>query len=58
MGSPRINFVIGTIAAFPVLFVALPTIQLIAANTTNKSLTLRIGLSLLYMLDIRLRSSP
>ena len=48
----RNRFVIGTMAAFPVLFITLPTIQLIAANTTNKALTLRIGLSLLYMLVI------
>jgi ABC-2 type transport system permease protein len=36
----------------PVLFIILPTIQLVAANATNKALTLRIGLSLLYMLVI------
>lgn len=48
----RNRFVIGTMAAVPVLFITLPTIQLIAANTTNKALTLRIGLSLLYMLVI------
>jgi ABC-2 type transport system permease protein len=48
----RNRFVIGTMAAVPVLFITLPTIQLIAANATNKALTLRIGLSLLYMLVI------
>jgi ABC-2 type transport system permease protein len=48
----RNRFVIATMAAVPVLFITLPTIQLIAANSTNKALTLRIGLSLLYMLVI------
>jgi ABC-2 type transport system permease protein len=48
----RNRFVIGTMAAVPALFIVLPTIQLIAANTTNKALSLRIGLSLLYMLVI------
>jgi ABC-type Na+ efflux pump permease subunit len=48
----RNRFVIGTMAAVPVLFIILPTIQLIAANTTDKAITLRIGLSLLYMLVI------
>jgi ABC-type transport system involved in multi-copper enzyme maturation permease subunit len=48
----RNRFVIGTMAAVPVLFITLPTIQLIAANTTNKAVSLRIGLSLLYMLVI------
>jgi ABC-2 type transport system permease protein len=48
----RNRFVIGTMAAVPVLFIILPTIQLIAANTTNKALSLRIGLSLLYLLVI------
>lgn len=48
----RNRFVIGTMAAVPVLFITLPTIQLIAANVTDKALTLRIGLSLLYMLVI------
>ncbi len=48
----RNRFVIGTMAAVPVLFIILPTIQLIAANTTDKALSLRIGLSLLYMLVI------
>ena len=46
------RFVIGTMAATPVLFIILPTIQLIAANATGKALSLRIGLSLLYMLVI------
>lgn len=48
----RNRFVIGTMAATPVLFIILPTIQLIAANVTGKALNLRIGLSLLYMLVI------
>ena len=48
----RNRFVIGTMAAVPVLFIILPTIQLIAANTTHKALSLRIGLSLLYLLVI------
>ncbi len=48
----RNRFVVGTMAAMPVLFIILPAIQLIAANTTNKALSLRIGLSLLYMLLI------
>jgi ABC-2 type transport system permease protein len=48
----RNRFVIATMAALPVLFIVLPTIQLIAANTTDKALSLRIGLSLLYMLVI------
>ncbi len=48
----RNRFVLGTMAAVPVLFITLPTIQLIAANVTNKALSLRIGLSLLYMLVI------
>jgi ABC-type Na+ efflux pump permease subunit len=48
----RNRFVIGTMAAVPVLFITLPTIQLIAANATDKALSLRIGLSLLYMLVI------
>jgi ABC-type Na+ efflux pump permease subunit len=46
------RFVIGTMAATPVLFIILPTIQLIAANASGKALGLRIGLSLLYMLVI------
>jgi ABC-type Na+ efflux pump permease subunit len=48
----RNRFVIGTMAAVPVLFIILPTIQLIAANATGKDLSVRIGLSLLYMLVI------
>jgi ABC-type transport system involved in multi-copper enzyme maturation permease subunit len=48
----RNRFVVATMAAVPVLFIILPTIQLVAANVTNKALTLRIGLSLLYMLVI------
>jgi ABC-2 type transport system permease protein len=48
----RNRFVIGTMAAVPVLFITLPMIQLIAANATGKSTSLRIGLSLLYMLVI------
>jgi ABC-type Na+ efflux pump permease subunit len=48
----RNRFVIGTMAAVPVLFITLPMIQLITANATGKSTSLRIGLSLLYMLVI------
>ncbi|HTW07617.1 MAG TPA: ABC transporter permease subunit [Acidimicrobiales bacterium] len=48
----RNRFVVATMAAVPALFITLPTIQLIAANTTDKALSLRIGLSLLYMLVI------
>lgn len=49
----RNRFVIGTMAATPVVFIILPMIQLIAATATpNKALNLRIGLSLLYMLVI------
>jgi len=48
----RNRFVIGTMAAVPVLFITLPMIQLIAANATGKDLSVRIGLSLLYMLVI------
>ena len=48
----RNRFVIATMAATPVLFIALPTIQLIAASTTGKAVNLRVGLSLLYMLVI------
>lgn len=48
----RNRFVIATMAATPVLFIALPTIQLIAASATGKAVTLRVGLSLLYMLVI------
>ncbi len=46
----RNRFVIGTMAAMPVLFIILPMIQLIFANATGKATTLRVGLSLLYML--------
>ena len=48
----RNRFVIGTMAATPVLFIILPTIQLIAANATGKNLSVHVGLSLLYMLVI------
>jgi ABC-2 type transport system permease protein len=50
----RNRFVIGTMAATPVLFIALPTIQLVAASATGKAVTLRVGLSLLYMLVLPL----
>jgi len=48
------RFVIGTMAATPVLFITLPLIQLIAADVSGNTahLSLRIGLSLLYMLVI------
>ena len=39
----RNRFVLGTMAAVPVLFITLPTIQLIAANVTDKALSLRSG---------------
>ena len=48
----RNRFVTATMAAVPVLFIILPTIQLIAANVTGKELSVRVGLSLLYMLVI------
>ena len=48
----RNRFVIGTMAAAPVLFIILPAIQLIAANATGKDLSVHVGLSLLYMLII------
>ena len=48
----RNRFVIGTMAAVPVLFIILPAIQLIAANATGKNLSAHVGLSLLYMLVI------
>ncbi len=48
----RNRFVIGTMAATPVLFIILPAIQLIAANVTGKNLSVHVGLSLLYMLVI------
>jgi ABC-type Na+ efflux pump permease subunit len=48
------RFVIGTMAAAPLLFITLPMIQLFVANATGNTahLNLRIGLSLLYMLVI------
>jgi ABC-type Na+ efflux pump permease subunit len=48
----RNRFVIGTMAAVPVLFIILPAIQLIAANATGKNVSAHVGLSLLYMLVI------
>lgn len=48
----RNRFVIGTMAAAPVLFITLPMIQLFAANGTGRHLSVHIGLSLLYMLVI------
>jgi ABC-2 type transport system permease protein len=48
----RNRFVIATMAVLPALFIILPTIQLIAANATDKAVTLRVGLCLLYMLLI------
>jgi ABC-type transport system involved in multi-copper enzyme maturation permease subunit len=50
----RNRFVIGTMAAVPLLFITLPMIQLIVADVTGNTahLSLRIGLSLLYMLVI------
>jgi ABC-type Na+ efflux pump permease subunit len=50
----RNRFVIGTMAAAPALFITLPMIQLIDADVTGSTahLSLRIGLSLLYMLVI------
>jgi len=50
----RNRFVITTMAAVPVLFIILPTVQLIAANVTGNTahLSLRVGLSLLYLLVI------
>ena len=48
----RNRFVIGTMAAVPVLFIILPMIQLFAANAIGKHLSVHIGLSLLYMLVI------
>jgi ABC-2 type transport system permease protein len=50
----RNRFVIGTMAAAPTVFIALPMIQLFVANATGNTahLDLRIGLSLLYMLVI------
>ncbi len=48
----RNRFVIGTMAAVPVLFIILPMIQLIAADAIGKNLSVRVELSLLYMLVI------
>jgi ABC-2 type transport system permease protein len=50
----RNRFVIGTMAAMPVLFIILPMIQLFVANASadTANLNLHIGLSLLYMLVI------
>jgi ABC-type transport system involved in multi-copper enzyme maturation permease subunit len=48
----RNRFVIGTMAFMPVLFVILPTIQILAATANGPKLDLRIGLSLLYLLVI------
>ena len=48
----RNRFVIGTMAATPVLFIILPAIQLLAANATGKDLSVHVGLSLLYLLVI------
>ena len=50
----RNRFVIGTMAAVPVLFTILPMIQLVAARATGNTahLDLRVGLSLLYLLVI------
>ena len=48
----RNRFVISTMAAVSVLFIILPTIQPVATSVTTRSLALRIGLSLLYMLVI------
>jgi hypothetical protein len=39
----RNRFVIGTMAAVPVLFIILPTIQLIAANATGRTSALTSG---------------
>jgi ABC-type transport system involved in multi-copper enzyme maturation permease subunit len=50
----RNRFVIGTMAATPVLFIIAPMIQLFVANAARNTahLNTRIGLSLLYMLVI------
>jgi ABC-type transport system involved in multi-copper enzyme maturation permease subunit len=50
----RNRFVIGTMAATPVLFITLPMIQLFVANVAGNTahLNTRIGLSLLYTLRI------
>jgi ABC-type transport system involved in multi-copper enzyme maturation permease subunit len=48
------RFVIGTMAFLPVLFIALPIVQLltVSASTTSSKLDARVGLSLLYLLLI------
>jgi ABC-2 type transport system permease protein len=50
----RNRFVIGTMAFLPVLFVALPTVQLltVSASAASSKLDARIGISLLYLLLI------
>jgi ABC-type transport system involved in multi-copper enzyme maturation permease subunit len=50
----RNRFVMGSMAVLPVLFVALPTIQIlrISASISTPALDLRIGFSLLYLLAI------
>jgi ABC-2 type transport system permease protein len=50
----RNRFVIGTMAFLPVLFVALPIVQLltVSVSQTSSRLDARIGISLLYMLLI------
>ena len=54
----RNRFVIGTMAFLPVLFVALPTVQLltVSASAASSKLDARIGISLLYpAVDSRVR---
>jgi ABC-2 type transport system permease protein len=48
------RFVIGTMAFLPVLFIALPTVQLltVSASVASSRLDSRVGLSLLYLLLI------
>ena len=48
------RFVIGTIAFLPVLFIALPIVQLltVSASAASSKLDARVGLSLLYLLVI------
>jgi ABC-2 type transport system permease protein len=48
----RNRFVILTMAILPLIFVALPTIQLFKVSVTSVKLDTRIGLSLLYLLII------
>jgi ABC-type Na+ efflux pump permease subunit len=50
----RNRFVIGTMAFLPVLFIALPTVQLltVSASVASSKLDARVGLSLLYLLLI------